>query len=64
MSNAPQECDLPGCTPWVLIPLLACILAPLVRPAMCIFAAGIIWTAYLAGLTPEPPPSPATWMWQ
>lgn len=56
------EDDEPWWRPGPRVILLAILLAPLARPAACVFAWGVLWVAYLAGTSPEPPPGPSHWM--
>ena len=41
--------------------LLAILLAPLARPAVCVLAWAILWVAYATGTSPEPPPTWTLW---
>lgn len=56
------EDDEPWWRPAPRIILLAILLAPFARPAACVAAWSVLWGAYLAGVTPEPPPGPSKWM--
>jgi len=54
--------DLAPPRTWPAWVLAGGALAVLWMPAMRGFAWGVLWVAYLAGTSPEPPPGPSHWM--